>query len=196
VTTSTRAMLFGPALEVVGSVQREFKQLYPRSGWVEHDPETLWSTAIGTAREVMAQAGLEASGLAAVGIANQRETTLVWDRGTRHAVHNAIVWQDRRTAASCEALEAAGHGALVGERTGLRLDPYFSATKIGWILDNVPDARARAEAGKLAFGTVDSFLLWRLTEGAVHATDATNASRTLQGCVANGEATQASAGRG
>jgi glycerol kinase len=178
-TTSTRAMLFGPGLEVVNSVQREFEQLYPRSGWVEHDPETLWSTAIGTAREVMAQAGLEASKLAAVGIANQRETTLVWDRETGRAVHNAIVWQDRRTAASCEALEEAGHGALVGERTGLRLDPYFSATKLGWILDNVPDARARAEAGRLAFGTVDSFLLWRLTEGAVHATDATNASRTL-----------------
>ncbi len=172
-------MLFGPGLEVVGAAQREFGQLYPRPGWVEHDPETLWSTAIGTAREVMAQAGLEASGLAAVGIANQRETTLVWDRETGRAVHNAIVWQDRRTAAACEALEAAGHGALVAERTGLRLDPYFSATKIGWILDNVPDARARAEAGQLAFGTVDSFLLWRLTEGAVHATDATNASRTL-----------------
>jgi glycerol kinase len=178
-TTSTRSMVFGPRLEVVATAQREFEQLYPQSGWVEHDPEAIWSTALYTAREALAAAGLDASQLAGIGIANQRETALVWDRATGQPIHNAIVWQDRRTAAACQALEDAGHGERVAELTGLRLDPYFSATKIGWILDHVHGARARAEAGQLAFGTVDSFLLWRLTEGAVHATDATNASRTL-----------------
>ncbi len=178
-TTSTRSMVFGPKLEVVATVQREFEQIYPQSGWVEHDPEAIWSTALHTAREVLAAAGLNASQVAGLGIANQRETTLVWDRTTGQPIYNAIVWQDRRTARACDALEAAGHGAMVAGLTGLRLDPYFSATKIGWILDHVPGARARAEAGHLAFGTVDSFLLWRLTGGAVHATDATNASRTL-----------------
>lgn len=178
-TTSTRSMVFGPKLEVVATVQREFEQLYPQSGWVEHDPEAIWSTALNTAREVLTAAGLDASQVAGLGIANQRETTLVWDRATGQPIHNALVWQDRRTAGACDALEAAGHGAMVAALTGLRLDPYFSATKIGWLLDHVPGARARAEAGQLAFGTVDSFLLWRLTEGAVHATDATNASRTL-----------------
>jgi len=178
-TTSTRSMVFGPKLEVVATAQREFEQLYPQSGWVEHDPEAIWSTALETAREALAAAGLDASQVAGLGIANQRETALVWDRATGRPIYNAIVWQDRRTVGACDALEAAGHGAMVAELTGLRLDPYFSATKIGWILDHVPGARARAEAGQLAFGTVDSFLLWRLTEGAVHATDATNASRTL-----------------
>ena len=178
-TTSTRSMVFGPKLEVVATAQREFEQLYPQSGWVEHDPEAIWSTALHTAREALAAAGLDASQLAGLGIANQRETALVWDRATGQPIYNAIVWQDRRTAGTCQALEDAGHGERVAELTGLRLDPYFSATKIGWILDHVEGARARAEAGQLAFGTVDSFLLWRLTEGAVHATDATNASRTL-----------------
>jgi len=178
-TTSTRSMVFGPDLQVVASAQREFEQLYPQPGWVEHDPEALWSTALQTARDALIQAGLDAASLAGLGIANQRETTLVWDRATGRAITNAIVWQDRRTADACDALEAAGHGERVAGLTGLRLDPYFSATKIGWILDHVPGARARAEAGQLAFGTVDSFLLWRLTDGAVHATDATNASRTL-----------------
>ncbi len=172
-------MVFGPGFEVVATVQREFEQLFPRPGWVEHDPEAIWSTAIETAREALARSGLDAAGIAGIGIANQRETAIVWDRATGRAVCNAIVWQDRRTAAACEALEAAGHGDMVAARTGLRFDPYFSATKVGWILDNVPGARGRAEAGELAFGTVDSFLLWRLTEGRVHATDATNASRTL-----------------
>ena len=163
----------------MASAQEEFPQIFPQPGWVEHNPETLWATALGTARGALAEAGLEAADIAALGIANQRETTLIWERATGRPIHNAIVWQDRRTADACEALEAAGHGEMIAERTGLRLDPYFSATKIGWMLDHVPGARARAEAGALAFGTVDSFLLWRLTDGAVHAIDATNASRTL-----------------
>jgi glycerol kinase len=178
-TTSTRAIVFDAALKPVASAQEEFPQIFPQPGWVEHNPETLWATALGTARGALAEAGLEAADIAALGIANQRETTLIWERATGRPIHNAIVWQDRRTAEACEALEAAGHGEMIAERTGLRLDPYFSATKIGWMLDHVPGARARAEAGALAFGTVDSFLLWRLTDGAVHAIDATNASRTL-----------------
>jgi glycerol kinase len=178
-TTSTRAIIFDGQMAPVASAQEEFPQIFPQPGWVEHNPETLWATTLGTARAALAQAGLEARQIAGIGIANQRETTLVWERATGRPIFNAIVWQDRRTAGICEALEAAGHGEMVAERTGLRLDPYFSATKIGWILDHVAGARARAEAGELAFGTVDCFLLWRLTEGAVHATDATNAARTL-----------------
>jgi glycerol kinase len=170
---------FDAALKPIASAQEEFPQIFPHPGWVEHNPETLWATALGTARAALAEAGLAASAIAGLGIANQRETTLIWERATGRPIANAIVWQDRRTADICEALEAAGHAELVAERTGLRLDPYFSATKIGWMLDHVPGARARAEAGALAFGTVDSFLLWRLTDGAVHAIDATNASRTL-----------------
>ncbi len=178
-TTSTRSIVFDADVAPVATAQQEFAQLYPRPGWVEHNPEDLWITALSTARQALANAGLTAADIAALGIANQRETVVVWDRRTGQAIHNAIVWQDRRTAAACERLEAAGHGALVAARTGLRLDPYFSATKIAWLLDTVEGARAAAEAGDLAFGTVDSFLLWRLTGGAVHATDATNASRTL-----------------
>ena len=185
-TTSTRSIVFGPDLVPVAQAQREFPQHYPRPGWVEHDPEDIWFTALTTARDAVRQAGLEAASLAAIGIANQRETTLVWDRQTGAPIYNAIVWQDRRTADACDALEQAGHGALVAGRTGLRLDPYFSATKIGWLLDHVPGARRRAEQGQLAFGTVDSFLLWRLTGGRVHATDATNASRTLLCDIATG----------
>lgn len=176
-TTSTRAMLFGADVSPIATVQQEFPQLYPVPGWVEHDPEALWETTLSTARGVLHQAGLAAGDIAAIGITNQRETTLIWDRATGRAIHNAIVWQDRRTAAACGALAASE--TLIAARTGLRLDPYFSATKIAWLLDHVPDARARAEAGELAFGTVDTFLLWRLTGGAVHATDATNASRTM-----------------
>ncbi|HUN53023.1 MAG TPA: glycerol kinase GlpK [Candidatus Sulfotelmatobacter sp.] len=178
-TTSSRAIVFDRALSPVATAQQEFPQLFPASGWVEHDPEAIWQSTLVTAREALSRAGLGADAIAAIGIANQRETVLVWDRATGRPIHNAIVWQDRRTAAACEALEAAGHGPRVAERTGLRLDPYFSATKIGWILDRVRGARAQADAGALAFGTVDTFLLWRLTGGAVHATDATNASRTL-----------------
>jgi len=178
-TTSTRSIVFDEALKPVASAQEEFPQIYPHPGWVEHNPETLWATSLGTARTALQEAGLQARDIAALGIANQRETTLIWDRASGRPIFNAIVWQDRRTADRCEALEAGGHAPLIAERTGLRLDPYFSATKIGWMLDQVPGARAQAEAGKLAFGTVDSFLLWRLTGGAVHAIDATNASRTL-----------------
>jgi glycerol kinase len=178
-TTSTRAIVFDAAAAPIASAQREFPQIYPSPGWVEHDPEAIWDSVLATARAALRTAGLAASDLAGIGIANQRETTLVWDRRTGRAIHNAIVWQDRRTAPLCERLAKAGHGPLVTNRTGLRLDPYFSATKIAWILDTVDGARRAAQAGDLAFGTVDSFLLWRLTEGAVHATDATNASRTM-----------------
>jgi glycerol kinase len=186
-TTSTRAIVFDAATASVATAQQEFTQLYPRPGWVEHDPEAIWTSVLATARQAIGNAGLTAPDIAAIGIANQRETVVVWDRRTGKPIHNAIVWQDRRTADTCEQLEDAGHGALIAERTGLRLDPYFSATKIAWLLDNVAGARAAAEAGSLAFGTVDSFLLWRLTGGAVHATDATNASRTLLFDINRGE---------
>ena len=178
-TTSTRAILFGPDLRPVASAQREIPQLYPAPGWVEHDPEALWTTAVEAARGALARGSVGPEQIAGLGITNQRETVVVWERASGRPIHNAIVWQDRRTAPLCEALEAAGHGALIAERTGLCLDPYFSATKLAWLLNTVPGARARAEAGVLAFGTVDSFLLWRLTGGTVHATDATNAARTL-----------------
>jgi glycerol kinase len=177
-TTSTRAILFGPSGEPQTMAQEEFRQIYPHPGWIEHDPEDLWRTTLATAREAIARSGVDVRAIAAVGIANQRETTLVWDRKTGVPLYNAIVWQDRRTADTCAALAAGGHERLVRERTGLILDPYFSATKIAWILDHVEGARARAERGELAFGTVDAFLLWRLTGGAVHATDVTNAART------------------
>jgi glycerol kinase len=176
-TTSTRAIVFGPDASPIASAQTEFPQLFPRSGWVEHDPEDIWRTTLEMAREALAKAGAGAS-LAGVGIANQRETTLVWNRATGRVIHNAIVWQDRRTADRCLAMKRDGLEPLIAERTGLLLDPYFSATKIAWMLDNTPGARTQAERGELAFGTVDSFLLWRLTNGRVHATDATNASRT------------------
>jgi glycerol kinase len=178
-TTSTRAIIFGPDATPVAMAQQEFRQIFPQPGWVEHDPEDLWQTTLSTAREALAKAGLRASEIAGLGIANQRETALVWDRATGKPIYNAIVWQDRRTADRCRELEEQGHEAFVTQRTGLLLDPYFSATKVAWILDHVPGARVRAERGELAFGTVDSFLLWRLTGGAKHATDATNASRTL-----------------
>ena len=179
-TTSSRAILFAtPALEPVAVAQREFQQHYPAPGWVEHEPEDLWQSSLGVMREAIAEAGIAPSDVAAIGIANQRETTLLWDRATGRPIHRAIVWQDRRTAAACAALRETGHEALVAERAGLVIDPYFSATKICWLLDHVPGAREAAEAGRLAFGTVDSFLLWRLTGGRVHATDATNASRSM-----------------
>lgn len=178
-TTSSRAILFDAALRAVAVAQREFPQHFPASGWVEHEPEDLWDSVLTTCREAVSKGGLVASDIAAIGITNQRETTLIWDRRTGQAIHRAIVWQDRRTAARCAELSEAGHDSLVSSRTGLRIDPYFSATKIAWLLDNVPGARRRAEAGELAFGTVDCFLLWRLTGGAVHATDATNAARTM-----------------
>jgi glycerol kinase len=178
-TTSSRAMIFDGRQQVVAVAQQEFTQHFPRSGWVEHDPEDIWRTVLATCREALEKAALNASELAAIGITNQRETTLVWDRQSGKAIHNAIVWQDRRTAERCAELKKAGHEEMVTARTGLLLDPYFSGTKIAWLLDHADGARAAAEAGRLAFGTVDTFLLWRLTGGKVHATDATNASRTL-----------------
>lgn len=178
-TTSTRSILFRRDLTVAAVAQEEFPQHYPASGWVEHDPEDLWRTTVATMRAALAKAGAGPDEVASIGITNQRETTVVWDRRTGAAVHRAIVWQDRRTAETCARLKAAGLEPEVSAKTGLLLDPYFSGTKIAWILDAVPGARAAAEAGDLAFGTVDSFLLWRLTGGRVHATDATNASRTL-----------------
>jgi glycerol kinase len=178
-TTSTRAILFSQSLDVVAVAQQEFAQHFPQAGWVEHDPEDLWATTVATVNEVLARAGVRAAEIAALGITNQRETTLVWDRRTGKAIHNAIVWQDRRTAARCEELRGEGLEPVVAERTGLVIDPYFSATKAAWILDRVDGARAAAGRGELAFGTVDSFLLWRLTGGRVHATDATNAARTM-----------------
>ncbi|WP_297733982.1 glycerol kinase GlpK [uncultured Maricaulis sp.] len=177
-TTSSRAVVFSPEGEVICTAQREFEQIYPRPGWVEHDADVIWATVRATAREALAAAEKAGWRAEAIGITNQRETTLVWDRATGEAIHNAIVWQDRRTADTCAALRQAGHAERVSERTGLVLDPYFSATKIAWMLDHVDGARARAEAGELAFGTVDSWLIWKLTGGALHVTDATNASRT------------------
>ncbi|MBV9555585.1 MAG: glycerol kinase GlpK [Pseudolabrys sp.] len=178
-TTSSRAIVFGANLAVVAMAQEEFPQHFPQSGWVEHDPEDLWRTVLSTSRAAIKKAGASAKDIAAIGITNQRETTVVWNRRTGKPIHNAIVWQDRRTAEACAKLKAAGHETNVTARTGLVLDPYFSATKIAWLLDNVDGARALADRGELAFGTVDCFLLWHLTGGQVHATDATNASRTL-----------------
>ena len=178
-TTSSRASVFDDRFHIVSVGQREFTQHFPDSGWVEHDPEDIWETTVATVLEAMEKAGLAAKDIAAIGITNQRETTLIWDRDTGKAIHHAIVWQDRRTAALCDQLKRDGLESLFSDRTGLLLDPYFSGTKVAWLLDNVPGARARAEAGKLAFGTVDCFLLWRLTGGRQHVTDASNASRTL-----------------
>ncbi|NOG69943.1 glycerol kinase GlpK [Roseicella sp. DB1501] len=179
-TTSTRAILFStPGLAPVAMAQQEFRQHYPASGWVEHDAEDLWESSLAVMREAIDHAGLRPQDIAGIGIANQRETTLLWDRRTGRAIHRAIVWQDRRTAAACAALREAGHAEAVAASTGLLIDPYFSATKLTWLLDHVAGAREAAERGELAFGTVDSFLLWRLTGGRVHATDATNAARTM-----------------
>ncbi|MBB4613477.1 glycerol kinase GlpK [Novosphingobium taihuense] len=178
-TTSTRALVFDASRRVVASAQREFAQHYPADGWVEHDAEEIWRDTLQTSRDAMAKADLSPAGIAAIGITNQRETVVLWDRATGETLHNAIVWQDRRTASVCAGLKADGHQAFVHERTGLLLDPYFSATKIAWLLDTIPGARERAERGELAVGTIDTFLLWRLTEGRSHKTDVTNASRTL-----------------
>lgn len=177
-TTSSRAIAFGVDGNILASAQQEFAQHYPREGWVEHDPEAIWQTTLAVTREVVGFCSEKKITLAAAGITNQRETTVVWDRKTGQPIYNAIVWQDRRTAPDCHALVKADQESEVHQRTGLLLDPYFSATKIAWILDNVDGARERAVAGELAFGTVDSFLIYRLTGGRVHATDATNASRT------------------
>ncbi|MDP5328896.1 MAG: glycerol kinase GlpK [Litorivicinaceae bacterium] len=178
-TTSSRAIVFDAHLKPVAVSQREFSQHYPRSGWVEHDPEEIWSTTVSVCRDALNQMQIDPTEIAAIGMTNQRETTIVWDRATGAPIYPAIVWQDRRTSDVCNRLRAEGFESMVTEKTGLRLDSYFSATKIGWILDHVPGARDKAEVGALLFGTIDSFLLWRLTGGAVHATDATNASRTM-----------------
>src|ERR1700723_2766903 len=178
-TKSSRAMVFRADLSVAGVAQQEFPQHFPASGWVEHDPEDIWNSTIATCRDALKKADLVAKDIAAVGITNQRETTVVWDRATGQAIHRAIVWQDRRTADVCAKLKAEGHEPAISAKTGLIIDPYFSGTKVAWILDHVPGARERAERGELMFGTVDCYLLWRLSGGKVHATDATNASRTL-----------------
>ena len=178
-TTSSRAMLFDENGHAAFTAQQEFTQHFPRDGWVEHNAEEIWVTTLGVVREALQKAAAEQREIASIGITNQRETTVVWDRASGEPVYNAIVWQDRRTADFCETLRQQGHEATVTAKTGLLLDPYFSGTKINWILENVAGARARAEKGELAFGTIDSFLIWRLSGGKSHATDATNASRTL-----------------
>ncbi len=178
-TTSSRAIVFDGDQQIAGMGKMEFTQHFPQSGWVEHVPEEIWATCLWAVKTALRKANITAAEVSAIGITNQRETTVVWDRATGKAIYNAIVWQDRRTAAACEKLKKAGKEKLFARKTGLLLDPYFSGTKVGWILDNVKGARKRAEKGELAFGTIDSFLIWRLTGGRVHATDATNACRTL-----------------
>jgi glycerol kinase len=178
-TSSSRTVIYDHEISVVASAQQEFPQIYPQPGWVEHEPEAIWESVRAVTKKAMAGIGASASDITAIGITNQRETTLVWDRESGECVYNAIVWQDRRTAEVCRSLKSDGLEATVARKTGLRLDPYFSATKLAWILDNVDGVRERAESGKLAFGTIDCFLLWRLTGGKSHGTDASNASRTL-----------------
>ena len=186
-TSSSRAIIYTRAGEMRGVAQLEFDQIFPEPGWVEHDPEQIWDTSLAVCRQVLAESGIGAREVLALGIANQRETTVLWDRATGAPLHNAIVWQDRRTAARCQRARADGMAEHVARTTGLVLDPYFSSTKVEWLLDHVPGARARAERGELAAGTVDSFLLWRLTAGRVHRTDATNASRTQLYDIGNGK---------
>ncbi len=178
-TTSSRAILFDHSASVVGVAQREFEQIFPQPGWVEHDPREIWDSQLAVAQSVLAENGVAAGEIAAIGITNQRETTIVWDRKTGDPIHHAIVWQDRRTAEICDQLHAGGHAERIQEKTGLIPDAYFSGTKIRWILDNVPEARKRAEDGELAFGTIDAWLVWNLTGGEHHLTDVSNASRTL-----------------
>ncbi|MDU0457838.1 MAG: glycerol kinase GlpK [Geobacteraceae bacterium] len=178
-TTSSRALVFDHDGNIRGLAQKEFRQFFPAPGLVEHDADEIWASQLGVAVEAIARAGLSAADIAAIGITNQRETTVVWDRASGRPIHPAIVWQDRRTAGECDQLRASGHEQTFREKTGLVLDPYFSGTKLAWLLDHVPGARARAEAGELAFGTIDSWLVWNLTAGERHLTDASNASRTL-----------------
>jgi glycerol kinase len=189
-TTSSRALVFDADIKVAATAQQEFPQHFPHSGWVEHDPQNLWDTTVQTCRDAIAKAGLNAADITAIGITNQRETTVVWDAVSGKAIYNAIVWQDRRTADYCRSLRDAGHDAMITAKTGLLADPYFSGTKLKWILDNVEGARARAKKGELLFGTVDSFLIWKLTNGAAHVTDATNAARTLLYDIHNGRWSQ------
>ncbi len=186
-TTSSRAIVFDQSLRVKSVAQEEFPQHYPMTGWVEHDAADLWSTVAGTARAAIERAGISARDIAAIGITNQRETTLLWDRATGQPLHRAVVWQDRRTANICNDLRQNGHESMITARTGLLLDPYFSGTKLKWLLDTLPGARDRARRGELAFGTVDSYLIWNLTGGRAHVTDATNAARTLIYNIVKGE---------
>ncbi|HSC86429.1 MAG TPA: FGGY family carbohydrate kinase, partial [Polyangiaceae bacterium] len=178
-TTSSRAIVFDRAGSILAVAQKEFQQIFPRSGWVEHDAKEIWRSQLETARTALAKANLRPSEIAGIGITNQRETTVIWDRKTGEPIHNAIVWQDRRTSEFCDSLKAAGHMELFQKRTGLVLDAYFSGSKVRWLLDNVPGARERAVRGDLAFGTIDSWLVWNLTDGAQHIIDPSNASRTL-----------------
>jgi glycerol kinase len=178
-TTSSRAIVFDSAMKIVGSGQKEFKQIFPQSGWVEHDPEEIWDTVLWAMKEAIKEAKLKPADISAIGITNQRETTVLWDKDTGKPVYNAIVWQDRRTSRYCDKLKKAGHEKLFAKNTGLLLDPYFSGTKLNWLLTNVKGARKKAKAGDLCFGTIDTFLIWRLTGGKSFVTDATNASRTL-----------------
>ena len=178
-TSSSRSIVFDAQGRVVAQAQQELPQIYPQPGWVEHNPMLIWQTQLDTARAVLQKAGLQAGDIHALGITNQRETTVVWNRRTGQPIHNAIVWQDRRAEPACAQLREQGHSDLIQQRTGLLVDAYFSGTKLQWILNNVPGARAQAEAGELAFGTVDSWLIWQLTGGTVHVTDVSNASRTM-----------------
>ncbi|RZK97642.1 MAG: glycerol kinase, partial [Pedobacter sp.] len=178
-TTSSRAIVFDKEGSIVSIAQREFEQIYPKPGWVEHNALDIWSTQVAVAAEAILKAGLSADSIAAIGITNQRETTVVWDRLTGEPLHNAIVWQDRRTSGYCDTLRNAGKNKLIQDKTGLVLDAYFSATKVKWILDNVPGARDKAARGDVLFGTIDSWLVWKLTAGKVHVTDYSNASRTM-----------------
>jgi glycerol kinase len=186
-TTSTRAIVFDAALKPLASAQRELRQIFPAPGLVEHDPEEIWSATVETVRAAMTKARFVAGDIAGIGITNQRETTVIWDRVTAKPIHNAIVWQDRRTADLCDTFRRSGHETEIAAATGLLLDPYFSASKVAWLLENVEGARAKAQRGELAFGTIDTFLLWRLTGGRLHATDATNAARTLLFDIGKGE---------
>ncbi len=186
-TTSSRAIVFRADISIAATAQQEFPQHFPASGWVEHEPEDIWNSTIATCREALKKAGIGPKDIAAIGITNQRETTVVWDRATGKAIHRAIVWQDRRTADICARLRAEGHEPAISAKTGLIIDPYFSGSKVAWILNSTPGARERADRGELMFGTVDCYLLWRLTGGKVHATDATNASRTLLFNIHTGE---------
>jgi glycerol kinase len=178
-TTSCRAILFDQMGRICSLAQKEFTQIYPRHGWVEHDANEIWDTQLAVAREAIRRGDIKSADVRAIGITNQRETTLIWDRQTGQPIHNAIVWQDRRTASFCDQLKAAGHGEVIARKSGLVIDAYFSGSKIRWLLDNVTGARQRAARGELAFGTIDSWLLWKLTNGALHITDVTNASRTM-----------------
>ena len=186
-TTSTRAILFDAEMQPAATSQMEFKQYFPKSGWVEHKPDDLLNTTLKTCQNVIANHNISATDIATIGITNQRETTLVWDKTTGKAIHNAIVWQDRRTSSYCEVLRDAGYEEMIADKTGLLIDSYFSGTKLKWLLDNIDGARERADRGELLFGTIDSYLIWKMTHGASHVTDATNAARTMMYDIVKGQ---------